>query len=129
MFLGFLLASWIDNFERVGIIPVCILGLMTLITVVLDIASSIIGAKRYGASKTALWGAAIGGVIGIFGGLIGIFLGPLIGALIGEFIVRQNLYRAGQIGIVTAVSVMIGMVLKLAVAASMILLFLSCYFL
>ena len=50
---------------------------MTLITVVLDIASSIIGAKRYGASKTALWGAAIGGVIGIFGGLVGIFLGLL----------------------------------------------------
>jgi 3-hydroxymyristoyl/3-hydroxydecanoyl-(acyl carrier protein) dehydratase len=42
------------------------------------------GAKRLGASKRAMAGAAVGTVVGIFFGLPGLLLGPFIGGLVGE---------------------------------------------
>jgi uncharacterized protein YqgC (DUF456 family) len=129
IFLGLVLASWIDNFERVGSFLIIILGVLTFITFVIDIFSSILGAKKFGASKAALWGAAIGGILGIFGGILGIFLGPLIGAAIGEFLTYKNLYRAGQIGLVTGIATVVGAILKIGIGISMIVLFLMSYFL
>ncbi len=105
------------------------MGVLTFITFVIDIFSSILGAKKFGASKAALWGAAIGGILGIFGGILGIFLGPLIGAAIGEFLTYKNLYRAGQIGLVTGIATVVGAILKIGIGISMIVLFLMSYFL
>ena len=45
---------------------------------------------------------------------------PLAGAAIGEFIARQDLLRAGQVGLATWIGMLVGTVLKLAIVAMMI---------
>ncbi len=50
---------------------------------------------------------------------------PLIGAAVGEFIARQDLLRAGQVGVATWLGMLVGTVVKLAIVAMMIGIFLG----
>ena len=65
-----------------------------LMAMTIDFLAAMIGAKRVGASKYALIGAALGSVLGIFAGLIGIFIFPFVGAIAGEMIARKNFQQA-----------------------------------
>jgi uncharacterized protein len=71
VFGGLLVAAWIDNFQRIGWPTLTILALLTAIAMVVDFVATMLGAKRAGASKLALLGAAIGSIVGIFFGLVG----------------------------------------------------------
>ena len=50
---------------------------------------------------------------------------PLVGAAIGEYMVMRNLQRAGRVGIATGVGLLIGAIVKLALAFSMIGIFVA----
>ena len=129
MYAGMILAAWIDHFERVGVISLVVLGVLTLIAVALDFMSSAWGAKRVGASKRAVWGALIGTVIGIFFGIAGLVLGPFVGALIGELTVHGRFEQASRVGLATSIGLIVGTALKLAIAGAMIGLFVLVYWL
>jgi uncharacterized protein YqgC (DUF456 family) len=73
-------------------------------------------------------GAAIGTLVGVFTGLWGLLFLPLAGAAIGEFVAMRNLQRAGRVGLATGVGLLIGVVVKLALAFSMIGLFVAALF-
>ena len=57
---------------------------------------------------------------GIVTGLWGLLFMPLIGAAIGEFIAHRDALRAGRVGVATWVGLLVGTVVKLAVAFTMI---------
>jgi len=120
MFAGMLLGAWIDDFTRIGWVTLTVLAVLTLLSVLVDIAASALGAKRVGASARAIWGAAIGTVAGIFLGLVGLVLGPFIGAVIGELSVHGRIDTAGRVGIATWLGLLLGAVAKVAIAFSMI---------
>ena len=86
VFGGIVLAAWIDDFTRISAWTVGALALLTLIGVATDYVAAALGAKRAGASKLAIVGAAIGTVAGVFTGLVGLVFMPLAGAAIGEYI-------------------------------------------
>jgi uncharacterized protein YqgC (DUF456 family) len=73
-----------------------------------------------GASKWAVIGATVGAILGVLSGFWGLLFMPLAGAAIGEFIARQDLLRAGQVGLVTWIGMLLGTVAKLAIVAMMI---------
>jgi uncharacterized protein YqgC (DUF456 family) len=53
----------------------------------IELAGSVIGAKTFGASKSATWAALAGAILGaILGSLLAPPLGGLIGAILGAFI-------------------------------------------
>src|SRR5688572_3330700 len=83
VFGGMVLGAWIDNFERVGWITLVILGVLTVLVFVVDIVSALLGAKRVGASRLAIIGAAVGTVVGLAFGIVGVLVAPFIGAVIG----------------------------------------------
>ncbi|HSC81099.1 MAG TPA: DUF456 domain-containing protein [Chitinolyticbacter sp.] len=120
MFGGMLLASWANGFVRVGWITLTILAVLVLISVVLDYVAGALGAKKYGASKEALWGSIIGSVVGVFGGVIGLLLGPFVGAALGEYYARRDLERAGQVGFATWLGLILGAIAKVAIALAML---------
>src|SRR6185436_11099526 len=95
VFAGILLAAWIDDFARIPVWLVAILGVLTAIAWVIDYFAAAAGAKKAGASKLAILGAMIGTVAGVFTGLWGLLFMPLVGAAVGEFVAQRDLRRAG----------------------------------
>ncbi len=127
VFGGLLVAAWIENFQRIGWPTLTILALLTVLAMVIDFIATMMGAKRAGASKLALLGAAIGSVVGLFFGLIGIFIFPFIGAVIGEYLAHQKLGQAGKVGVATWLGLLFGSLAKLALALTMIGVFVIAY--
>ena len=120
IFAGAVLGAWIDDWSRVSAWTLGVIGLLALISIACDFVAGSLGAKRLGASPLAVSGAAIGTVVGVFTGLWGVLFMPFVGAAIGEFIAMRNLQRAGRVGIATGVGLLVGVVVKLALAFSMI---------
>jgi uncharacterized protein YqgC (DUF456 family) len=120
VFAGLLLAAWIDGFEKVGWVPLIILGALTALSFLADLLATGAGAKKAGASKQAVIGAAVGTVVGIFFGIAGIVAGPFIGAVIGEFLAERDLVRAGRVGYGTMIGLILGAAMKVAIALAMI---------
>ncbi len=120
VFAGVLLGAWADGFARVSVATVAVLGLLTLASWVIDYLSGVWGARKAGATREAVIGAAIGTVLGIFTGLWGLLFMPLAGAAIGEYLAIRDHVRAARVGVATWVGMMIGAVLKIAITFVMI---------
>lgn len=128
IFGGMLLGAWIDDFQRVGWITLVVLGALALLVLLVDIVSGLLGAKRVGASRLAIIGAAIGTLVGLAFGIVGVIIAPFIGAVIGEILQRGRLVPAARVGFGTWIGMMIGAVAKLALVLAMIGVFLVSYF-
>jgi len=129
VFAGLLLAAWIDGFAKVGWVTLVILGLLTVLSFVVDLAATALGAKRVGATKLAVAGAFAGTVVGLFLGLPGLILGPFVGATAGELLSNRDLSRAGKVGLGTWIGMVFGTATKLALAFSMLGIFVTAYLL
>ena len=71
IFVGLWLAAWLDGYAKVSVAVVVVLGVLGVLGLVVDYVASALGVKRAGASGLAVWGAAIGALLGIFAGLPG----------------------------------------------------------
>lgn len=128
LFVGLLLGAWADDFAFVGAQTLIALGVMALLTYVVDVASTALGAKRFGASNRAIAGAVLGGLVGVVFGLPGLLLGPFVGAVAGELSVQRNLKTAGRAGLGASIGLALGTAAKLALGFGMIGLFLFARF-
>ena len=127
VFAGALLISWVDGFEHVSGVILTILGILAALTLFIDVATTAAGAKRVGASPTAVTGAAVGMFLGLFFGFAGILFGPFIGAFAGELYASGGIAKAGKSGFGTWLGLLIGTVLKVGVVLSMIGTFVLAY--
>lgn len=128
VFGGLLIVAWLGDFQRIGWPTLTVLALLTALAVLVDFIATLMGAKRAGASRLALLGAAIGGIVGIFFGLVGIFVFPFVGAVIGELIARKEMGQAAKVGLATWLGLLFGALAKLALALTMIGVFVVAYF-
>ncbi len=124
LFTGLFMAAWADGFAHVGKWALVLLGVMAILTYVVDFAASAFGAKRFGASRRAVIGAVVGAVVGIFFGLVGVIVGPFIGAVIGELSVRRDFEAASRAGVGATIGLALGAAAKLALAFAMVGIFL-----
>ncbi|GGK08054.1 DUF456 domain-containing protein [Luteimonas terricola] len=123
VFAGMVLGAWAGDFEHIGIPVLVVLGLLTLLSLVVDFWATALGARRVGASGKAVAGAVIGTFVGIFFGPIGLFAGPFVGALAGELLHGRDVAKATRVGFGTWMGIVFGTVLKLGLAFTMIGLF------
>ncbi len=128
VFGGLLVAAWIGDFQQIGWPTLTILAVLTAIAIAVDLLATLFGAKRVGASKQALIGAAVGSVTGIFFGLIGIFIFPFVGAVVGELIARRGMAQAARVGVATWLALLFGALAKLSLALTMVGVFVISYF-
>lgn len=120
MLLGMVVAAWIDDFARIGTVTLVVLALLTALSFVVDLVAASLGAKRVGASRQAVTGAALGTVVGLFFGLPGLILGPFVGAVAGELLARRDAGSALKVGVGAWLGFAIGAAAKLAVAFTML---------
>lgn len=123
MFAGMWLAAWADDYQRVGVGTLVVLGLLVLLSIVVDFAASMIGARRVGASGKAIWGAGIGSVVGLFFGLPGLLAGPFLGASLGELWHGRQFRAATRVGFGTWLGLLLGAIFKLLLALAMLAIF------
>jgi len=120
VFLGMLLAAWLDHSARIPVWLVVVFGVLTAVSWVVDYFAAAAGAKRAGASKLAVAGAFIGTLRGIFTALGGSLFMPLVGAAVGEFVAQRDVLRAGRVGIATWLGLLVGTAVKVAIVFAMI---------
>jgi uncharacterized protein YqgC (DUF456 family) len=112
---GIVLGAWIDDFTRVSIATVAVISVLGLLAWGLDYAAGLLGARRAGASRLALLGAA-----GLFMGLVGVLFMPLVGAAVGEYLAQKDHARAAKVGMATWVGIMVGLIAKVVLAFIMV---------
>ena len=124
---GIVLGAWIDDFNRVGPLMLSIITVLAVLAWVLDYVAGLLGARKAGASRLALVGAALGTLVGLFMGVVGVLFMPLVGAALGEYIARRRDARAHQqalkVGVATWLGIMAGLLAKLVLAFMMVGLF------
>jgi len=125
MFAGMILGAWIDDFARVPVWVLVVLGVLTVLAWIVDFAAGALGAKRVGASGRAIFGAAMGSIVGIFTGLWGLLFMPLVGAAIGEYTAQRDLRRAGKVGVATWIGLLLGTAVKIAIVFAMVGIFVT----
>ncbi|MBE9545189.1 MAG: DUF456 domain-containing protein [Proteobacteria bacterium] len=129
LFAGLVVAAWAEGFEHVSTGTLIALGVMALLTYLVDFLAGAFGAKRFGASRRAIIGATLGAIVGIFFGIPGVLLGPFIGAVLGELTARSDLKTAGRAGVGATVGLALGVAAKLALAFAMLGIFVVVRFL
>ena len=114
IFAGTVAATFIDGFQVWPDLPFLLtFAVITVLIGLVDNVASAWGARRYGGSKQAGWGALIGGLVGIFLPF-GLILGPLGGALIAElFVVRKPPLDAARAAWGTLIGLLTGLAAKL----------------
>lgn len=127
---GLALGAWIDGFERVSGWTMAIVAVLAALAVATDFVAALLGAKRVGASRWALAGAAAGTVLGLFMGLVGVLFMPFVGAVAGELYALRAAdgvasQRALKVGTATWIGLIIGTAVKIALACLMVGVFLA----
>lgn len=145
VFAGILLGAWIDDFAHVSGWTVGLIALLAAAAFAVDYLAAVLGARKVGASRLALLGAAAGTVAGLFSGLVGLLFMPLLGAMVGEYIsLRRNPTladavvdgsgvviagggtasaagrRAAHVGLATWVGLLVGTIAKVVLVFTMV---------
>ncbi|MEI7825582.1 MAG: DUF456 family protein [Chlorobiaceae bacterium] len=129
IFCGLVVAAWAEHFAYVGSRTIAVLALLVFFALLIDLLAGVLGAKKFGAGRYALIGAAIGAFCGLFFGIPGIVAGPFFGAFFGELVARKDIKDAGIAAIGTWIGLLAGSALKIAIAFIMLALFILVRFL
>lgn len=119
--------GWYDAWHSIGKMTIVILIGVAVVGEILEFFSSVVTARRAGASRKAGWGGLIGGTLGMFclsptiavvpiGPVIGALLGCFIGATVGEMIVRNKLVGSARVGVFSALGMALGTAAKLGLS-------------
>jgi len=92
IYIGALIAAYVDGFTHLTWVWLVALGLVTLAASLVDNVASGWGARKYGGSKAAMWGAILGSVVGLFIPF-GLLVGPGVGALLAELVIMRRPMR------------------------------------
>ncbi len=128
LFGGVWLAAWLDDYTRISGWTVVLIGVMALLAWAVDYLAAVLGVKKVGASKQAMFGAGIGTLLGLPLGLIGLILGPIAGAMVGEWMARKDQQQAAKAGLAAGVAFIAAMALKLGLGIAMVAVFAFAYF-
>jgi len=117
---GLVLMAWLNEFVRVGPWTLLGLGVLAVLSVLIDFLATAEGARRFGAGRHAILGATLGLLVGLFFGLPGIVFGPFVGAMLGHLASKANLDASMRAGVGATIGVVVGTVAKGVIAAIML---------
>src|SRR6185436_19198580 len=116
VFLGIVAAAWAEGFTKIGGVTLVLCGILAAMALAIDYVAGLLGAKKMGATRWGLLGAAIGTVVGLFFGIPGLILGPAVGAIGFEYWKNPDFKKAARAGTGVVVGFALGVVAKCAIA-------------
>lgn len=116
--VGAVAATLSNGYQPAQDLPIIItFAVITALVMLVDNIAASWGARKYGGSTQAMWGALIGGVVGLFIPILpplNIILGPLLGAFLAELLLaRKPMNEALTATWGTLVGILSGMAAKL----------------
>ena len=91
---GILVYGWHVGFEVLGYNFLITMILLTIIGTVIDILGSILGAKKYGASKLSILAMVIGLIFGLMTlGPPGLIIGPVVAVIFTEMLISKRSFQ------------------------------------
>ncbi len=123
IFAGALLFYFTMGMEASGLAwqGLVFMGLLYILSIVLDWISGALGAKWFGSSKWGVIGAITGGLVGMFFGLPGLIAGPILGVFLFElFFAKKEVKDAGNSTIGTVVGGLAGILARVLLALGMV---------
>lgn len=124
---------WLGPDKGMSWTGLIIITVIMLLSFLMDYMAGAAGAKKFGATKWGIWGALLGGVVGIFLGPFGLLLGPLFGAIAFELLgamvgsmrgkmkfTKQHITSATKSGYGTLLGTLMGVLLKGVAAIMMV---------
>lgn len=124
IWLGMLLYGILTKFAAISYIFLLGQALAVAMIYAIDYLAGILGVKKYGGSRAAVYGSIAGTIIGlIFLGPAGFIFGPFIGAVAGELIINKPLDKAIRSGWGTIIGLLGGAIVKLTIEIMMIIWF------
>ena len=120
IFAGIWLLAGVDGYQHLGkgwLIGIAAVG---AVAIFVDLLAGVLGARRVGASRRALWGAFVGTLLGLFLGIPGLLLGPFVGAVLGELSAGNSPLRSTQVGVGTWIGLLFGTLMKVVASLTMV---------
>ncbi|MFQ5583434.1 MAG: DUF456 domain-containing protein [Calditrichia bacterium] len=125
---GYLVWGLASGWTDYGATTMIVLGVITLLSIVVDYYAGAAGAKKYGASTAGVIGAILGAIFGvIIFNIPGLVLGPFLGAVAGEMLVGKKQKDAWRAGWGAFLGFLAGSLFK--ITAGIMMFFLFVYFL
>lgn len=122
IFGGIVLYGVLFTFEQFNWLFWVIQGVFVLFLFLADYVANLVGVKKYGGSKSGVWGSTIGLLIGPFLiPVVGIIVGPFVGAVVAELLVhRKTVSEAIKIGFGSVIGFIAGAIGKCIIQILMI---------
>lgn len=129
VFLGTAILAFYTNFAVISKLTLVVFLALTIISLLIDYLSGIIGAKYSGASLWGTLSALVGAIIGVvYFGIVGLIFAPAVFVLVFEFVGEKSIKKSTRSASYTLLSTVLGMVLNGAIALAMLIIFISALF-
>ncbi len=93
--IGFLIYGLFFNFTELTWLFWIIQGFFIVLLFGADYLANLLGVKKYGGSKAAIWGSTIGLLVGpVIIPILGIIIGPFIGAVVAELLFQKKEFKS-----------------------------------
>ena len=120
--LGLLVFAFGTNFVGISVPTLLVFFTLSAMTVVVDIAAPLLGAKQHHATKYGVWGGIIGSLASLLVfGPVGLVLGPIIGVFFGEIMGGKQPRMALRVTQGTVIGTILSLVFKLVLVFIMFL--------
>jgi len=123
IFIVALVFSILTDFTYLSAQTIILLGILAVISVILDWIAGVLGVKKMGGSRAGMFGAFIGMIVGLFlpgVGIFGFVIGAFVGAFLLELLANKESKKAFRAGLGSFIGFLAGGVLRLVIGAAMI---------
>lgn len=124
IFAGMVVYGLLAGFKHLSVYFFIGQALLVALTIIVDYLANAWGVSRFGGSKAAIWGSALGLLAGAF--ILppaGIVLGPFLGAFLAELVASRRSAQALRAGIGSLLGFLGGTAAKLGIEIAMIIWF------
>ena len=122
---GIVVYGWHIGFDTLGYSFLITMVLLTVFGTVIDILGSLVGAKKYGASKLSILAMFVGLIFGFIAlSFPGLIIGPIVAVILAEmFIIKRSFNEALKVTIGIVLGFLSGIAIRFVIGIAMTIAF------